>query len=72
MVPEIQLMLRAERDAAMQRRPAFKDCGDFAAYELIRFSAPAKQIRQFADRFNVHHQPVKMHPQGALQCKCAC
>lgn len=72
MVPEIQLMLRAERDAAVQRRPALEDCSDFAAYELIRFSAPASQFKRLAGHFNVHHQPVKMHPQGALQCRCAC
>ncbi|MCS6825243.1 MAG: hypothetical protein NZ553_01380 [Caldilinea sp.] len=77
MIPAIQLMLRAEREAETQRRFAPEERGDYAAYELIHFSAPVKQIKQFVERYNVDHQPVNYQPakmldRGALQCRCAC
>jgi hypothetical protein len=70
-IPEIQLMLRVERDAKMQRRPAGEDRGDFAAYELIRPSVQAtNRFKHLVGRFTIGSHTMKMQNRGTLQCKC--
>jgi hypothetical protein len=71
-VPEIQLMMRVERDAALQRRPTQEDRGDCALFELIRPAAHVKRLKHSISRFAVSNQPMKVQKQGALQCNCAC
>ena len=71
MVPAIQLMMRVERDAAMQRRPAWEDRSDFAIFELIRPSVHVKRLKHSISRFAAGSHTMKMQNQGALQCNCA-
>ena len=71
MVPEIQLMLRVERDAETQRRPAWEDSSDFAIYELIRPSVQVKRLKHLVGRFAAGSHTLKVQHQGALQCNCA-
>ncbi len=71
MVPEIQLMLRVERDAALQRHPDREDRGDYAIYELIRPTAQLRRITHAVSRFAVGTHTRNVQYQGALQCNCA-
>lgn len=71
MVPAIQLMMRVERDAAMQRHPDREDRGDYAIYELIRPTAQLRRITHAVSRFAVGSRALKVQNQGALQCNCA-
>lgn len=71
MVPEIQLMMRVERDAELQRRPTREDRGDYAVFELIRPAAQAKRLKHIVSRFAVGSHTMNVHNQGALQCNCA-
>lgn len=71
MVPEIQLMMRAERDAELQRRLASEDSGDTAIYELMRPSAQVKRLKHIVSRFAVGSHTLKVQNQGTLQCNCA-
>lgn len=52
MVPEIQLMLRIEREARLQRRPVEEEVGDYAAYELIDSSIQPNRLKQTIDCFD--------------------
>jgi hypothetical protein len=70
-VPEIQLMLRVERDAAQQCSPAWEERGESALYALIRTFVPAKPIFHLFSRSATGSHTVKQHEQGAVQCKCA-
>ncbi|HAJ36961.1 MAG TPA: hypothetical protein DCL15_14870 [Chloroflexi bacterium] len=72
MVPEIQLMMRVERAAELQRRPSPEDRGDYALFELIRPAARVQWIKHSISRFAVGNQSMKAQKQGELQCKCAC
>ena len=71
MVPEIQLMMRVERDAELQRRPVWEDSGDFTIYELIRPSVQLRRLTHAVSRFAVGSHTMKVQRQGALQCNCA-
>ena len=70
MVPAIQLMLRVERDAEAQRRPAWEDNSDFTVYELIRPVAQAKRLQHFVSRFVADSRTMKVQEQGARLCNC--
>ena len=72
MVPEIQLMMRVERDAELQHRPAREDRGDDALYELIRTEVQLRRITHVVSRFAVHNRTTQVQQQGAQQCNCAC
>ncbi len=71
MVPAIQLMMRVERDAERQRRPAREDRGDDALYELIRPATQLRRITHAVSRFAVHNRTTHGQQQGALPCNCA-
>jgi hypothetical protein len=71
-VPAIQLMMRVERDAELQRRPDREDRGNQASYELFRPTAHLRRITHAVSRFAVGTHTLKMQNQGALQCNCAC
>ncbi len=71
MVPAIQLMMRVERDAELQRRPTQEDRGDYAIYELIRPSVQLRRLTHAVSRFAVGSHTLKVQHQGALQCNCA-
>jgi hypothetical protein len=64
-------MLRAERDAKMQRRPAWEDRGDFTVNELIRPAVQVKRFKHIVSRFAVGSHTMNGQNQGALQCNCA-
>jgi len=70
-VPEIQLMMRVERDAQLQRRPDREDRGNQTIYELIRPTAQLRRITHAVSRFAVGTHTLKVQNQGALQCNCA-
>ena len=70
MVPEIQLMMRVERDAEL-RRPAWEDRGDQAIFELIRPAVQLRRLTHAVSRFAVGSHTMKVQHQGALQCNCA-
>lgn len=72
MIPEIQLMMRVERNAELQRRPSPEDCGDYALLELIRPAVHVQRLKHSISRFAVGNQPKNARTQGAIQCKCAC
>ena len=71
MVPEIQLMLRVERDAELQRRPAWEDRSGFAVNELIRPPVQVSWLKHIVSRFAAGSHTVNVQNQGALQCNCA-
>ncbi|MCB0151001.1 MAG: hypothetical protein M9936_30775 [Caldilinea sp.] len=71
MVPQIQLMLRVERDAAQQRNPAGEDRGESAIDGLIRTFMQAKRAVHLFNRAATGRHTFKQHEQGARQCKCA-
>lgn len=70
MVPEIQLMLRVERDAGRSQRPAWEDRGDFTAYELVR--TPVNRFKQIISRFSAGQHTMQAQHHGVSQCSCAC
>jgi len=70
-VPEIQLMMRVERDAMQQRNPAWEDRRESAFDALIRTFVPAKRIFHLFSRSAAGSHTFKHHEQGARQCKCA-
>ena len=69
MVPEIQLMLRVERDAGRSQRPDWEERGDFTAYELVR--TPVNRFKQIVSRFSAGQRTVRGQSQAVLQCNCA-
>lgn len=71
MVPAIQLMMRVERDAEVERRPTWEGYSDAADKEWLRLQGQAKRLTHFVSRFAVNSQPMKVHNRGALQCNCA-
>ena len=71
MVPAIQLMLKVERDAEMQRRPEWENRSDFAVNELIRSPMQMRQLKHIISRFAIGRHTVTVHTQGVLQCDCA-
>lgn len=71
MVPAIELMMRVERDAALQRPPDREDRGDYAIYELIRPTAQLRRLTHVVSRFAAGSHALKVQNQGALQCNCA-
>jgi hypothetical protein len=70
-VPAIQLMMRVERDAEMQRRPAWENHSDFAVNELVRPSEQVRRLKHIVSRFAVGSHIVKVQNRGVLQCNCA-
>ena len=71
MVPEIQLMLRVERDAEMRRRPTGEDYRNVAVFELIRPAVQVKRLQHIVSRFAVGNHTVRLQTRGALPCNCA-
>ena len=67
MVPEIQLMMRVERDAELQRRPDREDRGDYAGFELIRPTAQLRRITHAVSRFAVGSHTLKVQNQGVAR-----
>lgn len=72
MIPEIQLMMRVERNAEVQRRPTPEDRGEYALFELIRPAVHVQRLKHSISHLAVGNQPIKVPTQGALPCKCAC
>lgn len=70
MVPAIQLMMRVERDAEMQRRPTWEGYSRSADKEWLSLRAPVMRLKHLVSRFAVGNQPIYVHNQGALQCNC--
>ena len=70
MVPEIQLMLRVERDA-MQHHSACAGHDNSALYELIHPSALADRFKRLTSRFTVGNHTRNVQTEGARQCNCA-
>ncbi len=68
MVPEIQLMLRVERDAELQRRPTQEGYSYAADKEWLRWQGQAKRLTHLVSRFAVGNPTVKVQTQGALSC----
>jgi len=70
-VPEIQLMMRVERDAETQRHPTWEDKGDVAIYELMRPSTQVKRLKHLVSRFAVGNPTMSTQNREVLQCNCA-
>jgi hypothetical protein len=71
MVPEIQLMMRVERDAEMQRRPTQEGYSYAADKEWLGWQGKAKRLTHLVSRFAVGSHTLKVQTQGALPCNCA-
>lgn len=71
MIPEIQLMMRVERDAKLQRSPDREARSDQASYELISPTAQLRRITHAVSRFAVGTHTLNVQNQGALPCNCA-
>ncbi len=71
MVPQIQLLLRVERDAAQQRNPAWQERGESAIDGLIRTFVQARRAVHLFNRSATGRHTFKHHEQGARQCNCA-
>jgi len=71
MVPAIQLMMRVERDAEVERCPTWEGYSDAADKEWLRLQGQARRLTHFVSRFAVGNHTVKVHNREALQCNCA-
>lgn len=71
MVPEIQLMLRIERQAELQRRHRQEARGDATAFELIHPLAPLQRVRRAVNRLTEDDCSLKLQMQGVQSCNCA-